>query len=31
MNRWIDLVEHPTAAAALAKVSPSETRRWIST
>ena len=26
MNRWIDLVEHPTAAAALAKVSPSETR-----
>ena len=31
MNRWIDLVEHPTAAAALAKVSPPETRRWIST
>ena len=31
MNRWMDLVEHPTAAAALAKASPSETRRWIST
>ena len=31
MNRWIDLVEQPTAAAAIANVSPSETRRWIST
>jgi hypothetical protein len=30
MNRWIDLVEHPIASAALAKVSPSATRRWIS-
>jgi hypothetical protein len=30
MNRWIDLVEHPTAATANAKVSPSLTRRWIS-
>jgi hypothetical protein len=30
MNRWMDLVEHPTAAAAVAKVSPSQTRRRIS-
>ena len=30
MNRWMDLVEHPTAAAAMANVSPSKTRRWIS-
>jgi hypothetical protein len=30
MNRWIDFVEHPTAAAAEANVSPAETRRWIS-
>jgi len=27
MNRWIDFVEHPTAFAALAKVSPAVTRR----
>jgi hypothetical protein len=30
MNRWTDFVEQPTAAAALAKVSPAVTRRWIS-
>jgi hypothetical protein len=30
MNRWIDFVEHPTVAAAVAKVSPPQMRRSIS-